>query len=208
MLGLQAFFQKQSKCMIHHSAHKQHIEWLEAQLAQQKQELTAAEEKFAEVKALVEQKQASVAYFQKTLKALVSYELGEAQAEAMAESSSDYSENQVTWDFSTDTRDQNGSQDTSKPSTYEDEHSEDEVLDNEEFEDVELEDIEKRNPKDMLRSEFRSMTLGDAAQSIIDECGYLLNPDQIADIIFDPQSEDERLRARNSLATELRRGAK
>ncbi|NES22747.1 MAG: hypothetical protein F6K41_28465, partial [Symploca sp. SIO3E6] len=199
--------------MNHHSAHQQHIEWLEAQLAQQKQELTAAEEKLAEAKALMEQKQASVAYFQRTLEILVSYEFGKTQAEAIAERSSDYSENGVAWDFATDTRDQNKSQDTSNLFGYKDEYSDDETLDNEEledeeFDDKEFDDVEKRNPKDMLRSEFKNMTLGDAALSIIEKCDYLLNPEQIADKIFEPQSEDERLRARNSLATELRRGAK
>jgi uncharacterized coiled-coil protein SlyX len=190
--------------MTHHRAHHQHIEWLEVQLAQQKQELTAAEDKLAEVKALVEQKQDSVAYFQRELERVTS----NALVEATVETSSSHSGSQVAWNISTEIRNQNGSQATSDTSRCEDENFDSEEFEDEGYEDEEFENLNKRNPKDMLRAEFKSMTLGDAAETILAQYRYPLNPEQIAAKMFEPQSEDEHLRARNSLATELRRGAK
>ena len=76
----------------------------------------------------------------------------------------------------------------------------------EQAEDEENED--KRNPKDMLFPKYKGQTLGDIAEKILNTVKQPLDVDSIAEIIFDTQDDDEYFRARNSLATELRRGAK
>jgi hypothetical protein len=188
--------------MTDNPAHQQHIQWLQTQLAQQKQDLEAAESKLAETKALVEQKRESVAYYQSMLDAVVSDEISSSSCLSGTASS-----------VPGNTSNQNGSRATSSIPVYGDKDCEDMKLEKEEVEDEELEDEEfkeenKRKPKDMLRPEFKNMTLGDAAQEIIDQNRSALKPEQIAEQMFDPKSEEERQRAKNSLATELRRGAK
>jgi hypothetical protein len=222
--------------MTDNPAHQQHIQWLQAQLLQQKQDLEAAE-------ALVKQKRESVAYYQRTLDALVSDELGKIQIKNSTEVSSSSCLSVTAFSFPGNTSNQNGSRATSstpysgdknfqdmelEDEELEDEELEDEELEDEELEDEELEDEElededlededleneefeegnKRKPKDILRPEFKDMTLGEAAQKIMDQYRQPLKSEQIAKRIFDPKSNDERQRAKNSLATELRRGAK
>ncbi len=66
----------------------------------------------------------------------------------------------------------------------------------------------KRSPKDMLLPKYKGQTLGDIAEKILNSVKQSLDVDSITEVIFDTQNGDEYFRARNSLATELRRGAK
>lgn len=77
---------------------------------------------------------------------------------------------------------------------------------NEQADDEENKD--KRNPKDMLLPRYKGQTLGDIAEKILNSVKQPLDVDSITKVIFDVQNDDEYFRARNSLATELRRGAR
>lgn len=82
------------------------------------------------------------------------------------------------------------------------------IASNIEDESPEVHAPQQRSPKEMLRSEFSGKTLGDVAEFVLRSCGEAVNADDIAKLVFDTNSSDEYLRARNSLSTELRRGAK
>jgi hypothetical protein len=71
-----------------------------------------------------------------------------------------------------------------------------------------VEDDRKRSPKEMLRVEFADKTLADVAELVLNSRNEPMTADDIAHYIFMTQDNDEYIRARNSLSTELRRGAK
>ncbi|HEY9799209.1 MAG TPA: hypothetical protein V6D25_02535 [Leptolyngbyaceae cyanobacterium] len=66
----------------------------------------------------------------------------------------------------------------------------------------------KRSPKEMLRAEFANKTLAEVAEILLNSRHEVLTADDIAQDIFLTENNDEYVRARNSLSTELRRGAK
>lgn len=66
----------------------------------------------------------------------------------------------------------------------------------------------KRSPKEMLRAEFANKTLAEVAEILLNSRHEVLTADDIARDIFLTENNDEYVRARNSLSTELRRGAK
>ncbi|QSJ17964.1 hypothetical protein JYQ62_03645 [Nostoc sp. UHCC 0702] len=69
-------------------------------------------------------------------------------------------------------------------------------------------DDNKRSPKEMLRAEFANKTLAEVAEIVLKTRNEALTADEIARTIFITQDNDEYVRARNSLSTELRRGAR
>ncbi|MBH8567170.1 hypothetical protein I8748_34330 [Nostoc sp. CENA67] len=69
-------------------------------------------------------------------------------------------------------------------------------------------DDNKRSPKEMLRAEFANKTLAEVAEIVLNRRNEALTADEIARAIFITQDNDEYVRARNSLSTELRRGAR
>lgn len=60
----------------------------------------------------------------------------------------------------------------------------------------------------MLRAEFTNKTLAEVAEIVLDRRNEAFRADDIAQVVFVTEDEDEYARARNSLSTELRRGAK
>lgn len=66
----------------------------------------------------------------------------------------------------------------------------------------------KRSPKEMLRAEFTNKTLVEVASIALNSSNEALSADNIAKVVFLTKDDDEYMRARNSLSTELRRGAK
>jgi hypothetical protein len=71
-----------------------------------------------------------------------------------------------------------------------------------------LADDNKRSPKEMLRIEFANKTLAEVAEIVLNSHNEALTADDIARAIFITENNDEYVRARNSLSTELRRGAR
>lgn len=69
-------------------------------------------------------------------------------------------------------------------------------------------DDNKRSPKEMLRTEFANKTLAEVAEIVLNSRNEALTADDIARAVFITENNDEYVRARNSLSTELRRGAK
>ena len=66
----------------------------------------------------------------------------------------------------------------------------------------------KRNPTEMLRNEYKGMKLGDIAAKVLSDKQSPMTTTELSRIIYDAESDDELSRARNSLSTELRAGAK
>ncbi|MEH1829449.1 MAG: hypothetical protein V7L22_29620 [Nostoc sp.] len=69
-------------------------------------------------------------------------------------------------------------------------------------------DDNKRSPKEMLRTEFANKTLAEVAEIVLNSRNEALTADDIARAVFITKKNDEYVRARNSLSTELRRGAR
>jgi len=65
-----------------------------------------------------------------------------------------------------------------------------------------------RNPMAMLRDEYKGLKLGDIAAKVLNAAPSPLTTTQLTREIYCPLSNDEFERARNSLSTELRVGAK
>ena len=65
-----------------------------------------------------------------------------------------------------------------------------------------------RNPMAMLRDEYKGLKLGDIAAKVLNDAPSPLTTTQLTREIYCPRSNDEFERARNSLSTELRVGAK
>ncbi|NEO72030.1 hypothetical protein [Moorena sp. SIO3H5] len=185
------------------SAHEELIIWIKTRLDQTQRELAEAEANLVEVKALVEQKQANVAYFQDKLEAELSRnELAAEISSALVE------DREVNGDMlSEQAPTENPSGNVGQPTFFDDE-SEEESFEENERENQDDRESHNRNPKDMLYREFRGKTLGEAAEMILDSFAYQVTPEQIASRLFDAKSDDEQLRAKNSLSAELRRGAK
>lgn len=66
----------------------------------------------------------------------------------------------------------------------------------------------ERRPKEMLRPEYLNKTLVEVAQEILENQNKVMGIDDIAKQAFAVKDEEEYERAKNSLAAELRRGAK
>lgn len=60
----------------------------------------------------------------------------------------------------------------------------------------------------MLRTEFANKTLAEVAEIVLNSRNQALAADDIAQAVFITENNDEYVRARNSLSTELRRGAR
>lgn len=65
-----------------------------------------------------------------------------------------------------------------------------------------------RSPTEMLRPKYKGMKLADVVVEVLGESQSLLTTTEIGRKIYDTTSDDEFNRARNSLSTELRTGAK
>lgn len=65
-----------------------------------------------------------------------------------------------------------------------------------------------RNPMAMIRDEYKGMKLGDIAAEVLNNEPSLLTTTELTHRIYCTYSDDEFERARNSLSTELRVGAK
>ena len=184
--------------MAYDAAHQQHLEWLQAQLAQQ-------ESKLAEAQALVAQLQESVAYFSNAIAVVRKSEPNPTQTEELPKQSSfTINARKEVAGLFTENGNLNGGETTSRIIS---ENEAPEPEDSWEGEDTE--DPSKRNPKDMLLPQFKGQTLGDIAEKKLKASpGRPLSPDELTEMIFATTTEDEYFRARNSLSTELRRGAK
>ncbi len=188
------------------SAHEELITWIKTRLDKTQQELAEAEAKLVEVKALVKQKRANVAYFQNKLEAeLSSNELAAEISSALVE---DREVNGNLLSEQAPTANPSANSGNVGQGIFLDDESQEESFEENERENQDDRESHKRNPRDMLYREFRGQTLGEAAEIILDSFAYPVTPEQIASRLFDPKSDHEQLRAKNSLSTELRRGAK
>jgi hypothetical protein len=66
----------------------------------------------------------------------------------------------------------------------------------------------QRNPMEMVRSEYKGIKLGDIAALVMAKEQAPLTTTELTHLIYAPRTTDEFERARNSLASELRSGAK
>lgn len=71
-----------------------------------------------------------------------------------------------------------------------------------------IESLPERSPMEMLRAEYKGMRLGDIAAKVLGGNPSPLTTTELTRLIYDTGSDDEFNRARNSLSTELRVGAK
>ncbi|HEY9864305.1 MAG TPA: hypothetical protein V6D21_09045 [Candidatus Obscuribacterales bacterium] len=166
------------------------IAWFRLQEEQIQQELIAAKAKKEELEAFIKAKEADLLYIQTKLES----EIRDWPRQSLT---SDYVPESIAIV-------------TLEEENYEENQDHEENEENEEDGSIEeeTENPNQRNPKDMFKPEFFRKTLGDAALIILDSCNHPLNSDQITKRLFDYRSEDEYQRAKNSLSTELRRGAK
>jgi hypothetical protein len=190
--SLKKSVKKRNFNLVHHSARQQLIDWLEHQLSQQQHELAEAEAQLDALLMLIKQKQADIAFLEKRL---------------LAETSATSLENA---DLEHDALPLNGRASSQRESDNEDcpTNNKEDGFDDEQQDIEEAQEETKRNPKDMMRDEFAGMTLRDAAQKILEEFYHPISTQQITAKMFQADSDDESLRAKNSLAAELRRGAK
>ncbi|WP_424099325.1 hypothetical protein [Moorena producens] len=188
------------------SPHEELITWIKTRLEQTQRELTEAEANLVEVKTLVEQKRANVAYLQNKLEDELS--TNELAAEISSALLEDLEVNGNLLSEQAPTANPSANSGNVGQPTFFDDESEKESFEENERENQDDRESHKRNPRDMLYREFRGQTLGEAAEIILDSFAYPVTPEQIASRLFDPKSDDEQLRAKNSLSTELRRGAK
>ncbi len=66
----------------------------------------------------------------------------------------------------------------------------------------------KRNPADMLRSQWKGMKLSDIIFQVLRDNAVALTTAELTQLMYSSQDEEEFNRARNSLSSELRSGAK
>jgi len=78
----------------------------------------------------------------------------------------------------------------------------------EHFASLALTSLPDRSPMEMLRDEHKGMRLGDIIAKVLNDRSAPLTTAELTRLIYDAESEDEFNRARNSLSTELRVGAK
>ena len=184
--------------MVYDAAHQQHLEWLQAQLAQQ-------DSKLAEAQAIVAQLQESVAYFRNAIAVVRTSEPNLTLTEKLPEQSS-FTTNGTKEVVGLVT--ENGNLNGGETASIIISDNEDSDL-KDDREGKETEEANKRSPKDMLLAEFREQTLGDIAEEKLKASGGKpLSSDELTEMIFETRSKDEYFRARNSLSAELRRGAK
>jgi hypothetical protein len=184
--------------MVYDAAHQQHLEWLQAQLAQQ-------DSKLAEAQAIVAQLQESVAYFRNAIAVVRRSEPNLTLTEKLPEQSS-FTTNGTKEVVGLVT--ENGNLNGGETASIIISDNEDSDL-KDDREGKETEEANKRSPKDMLLAEFREQTLGDIAEKKLKASGGKpLSSDELTEMIFETRSKDEYFRARNSLSAELRRGAK
>lgn len=182
--------------MAHNSARQQLIEWLEHQLSGKQQELTEAEAQIAKLRASIEQTKADIAFLEQRL-------FAETSVVPLEEVDSERGDLRANG-YLPDLRESENNGESVNSTNNWQEVFEDEDLD---LEKNGVHEPAKRNPKEMMRAEFTGMTLGDAAQKIMEAYRYPMSTKQVAETMFETNSEDEALRAKNSLSTELRRGA-
>ncbi|NEP36477.1 MULTISPECIES: hypothetical protein [unclassified Moorena] len=187
------------------SAQEDHINWIKDRLKQTQQELAEAEANLLKLNNLVEQKRANVAYFKDKLEAELSSndidmvaDIAIALQEKNEVNSNHLSEQDTTV---------NSNSNVGKVNFFDDELEEKSFEENQ-IKNQEDEEGDKRNPRDMLYPEFRGKTFWEAVEIILDNFAAPVNREQIVSRLFDAKSDDEQLRAKNSLSTELRRGAK
>ncbi|NEO18724.1 MULTISPECIES: hypothetical protein [unclassified Moorena] len=198
------------------SAQEDHINWIKTQLEQTQRELTEAEANLVEVKALVEQKRANVAYYQNKLEAELSSndiaaendDIAAENDDIAAEISSAFRELEVNANHLSEQAPTVNSSGNVGQVTFVDEELEEESFEENQRENQDDEEGNKRNPRDMLYPEFRGKTFGEAVEIILDKFAAPVNRKQIASRLFDAKSEHEQLRATNSLANQLHQGVK
>lgn len=65
----------------------------------------------------------------------------------------------------------------------------------------------KRNPMEMIKTQFKGLQLGDIVELILRQNQKPMTTTEISRIIYDTDDKEEFARARNSLSAELRSGA-
>ncbi len=179
---------------MYYAARQQHIEWLKEKLAEEEAELAILEARVIELRG-------SIVYYKQAIEQL---------SPTAPDSDSSLPNNFQQGDASSSDEDSNSRQvhrNLLPEGTVK--LFEDDELEEEDYFEFEAGSESKRNPKDMLRPKFKGKTLGDiAAMCLKASKGKELNSDDIAKEIFEASSEEEFQRAKNSLSTELRRGAR
>lgn len=69
-------------------------------------------------------------------------------------------------------------------------------------------DTHHRSPMGMVRPKFKGMRLAEIIATVLSNSQSPMTTTELSHLIYDTQSEEELYRARNSLSTELRAGAK
>lgn len=183
----------ETKTLMYYAARQQHIEWLEEKLAEEEAELAKAEARVIELRG-------SIAYYKQAIEQL---------SPTASDSDSSLPNNFQQGDTSS-SEDSNSRQVRGNFLPFGTvKLCEDDDLEEEYDFEFEAGGESKRSPKDMLRPELKGKTLGDiVAMYLKGVKGKESNSDDIAKKIFEPSSEEEFQRAKNSLSTELRRGAR
>lgn len=191
---------------MYYAAKEQHIAWLKEKLAAEEAELAKLEERIIEL-------QGSITYYRQAIEQLSPKQAIEQLSSLASNADSPFS------GYSPQRKDELSEQAVDSETrtlrnllpegNKEPVESDDIEEENDIGLDFEEEEGGKRSPKDMLRPEYQGKTLGEIAlEWLIKAGGRPLSPDTIAERIFVTSSDEELQRARNSLATELRRGAK
>lgn len=186
--------------MDYYAARQQHLEWLKENLAQE-------EAKLAEAHARLIQLQGSIVYYRQAIEQLAP---GDSESPA---STSEHGNNSSQEDSDSRRHEHlnliagSTSQiETCQPLGWK---IQERVPGFANYSDPE--GGSKRKPRDMMRSQYKEKTLGDGIQECLEaKTGSVLGSEQITKYIFEVQSlsNEDFQRAKNSLASELRRGAK
>ncbi len=67
---------------------------------------------------------------------------------------------------------------------------------------------QQREPKEMLRPAYKNMSMGEIIESILKTRSSPFTSEELAEIVYDTQNEDEFFRAKASISAQLRLGAK
>ena len=170
--------------------HEQHLKWLTAKQAHQQKKLAVTKElivqdpDFDEAKELVNELQKDVAYCENILEYLKKNfnqqsDCSESQDVGLA----DCNENQDGVD----------EEDNDFPEDEDDNFAQD--------------DSTQRAPVDMLRPEYKGMSMFDIIERILADTSQELSSEDVTRIAYDTNSEDEFLRAKGSMSAQLRIGA-
>ncbi len=171
-------------------AREQHVKWLKEQIDEQKSEL-------AEVQAKAVQLKASIVYYEGMLALVAPEEVASTPTDMLSETKA------LTL---------NGGRVASTSSLGADEHlkgglpnislaSEDASL-----EKASSQNRHQRSPMEMKRPQYVGLTFAESIEKVLNDRQQPMLVDQIVEAIFDPESEEELWRAKNSLSVELRRG--